>query len=1099
MGKFHTNTLMTSKKNTNTQKLFVFALLAIAALVSVFTLRLQGQSATSYSDLEVTLAGPPVIIRGEPVNYTYTIRNNGFQDDYAVQLSDTLQGNFVFQSAEGATCYYNPVSKSVVCYSFFLGVNQTQEITLTFIVPKKDNCTEVSVNHTGEVRGKSYDNTPANNKAPTVVSRLLCAPEETATLQDNGDTLIVETKLNSGIALYFDVQNSNGTVYTGAWWMPGPRMVVEDLNEIFSPYIESGEYTVQLQVCPRQIQYTDRMRKTECNPPMRIAYTQKSSGGTVKTSNNKTDLSVRVEAPQAITRGEPADHYFVIANNSSTDEPAVTFTDPLLGSLTLVSSEGATCTQTNRTITCNPFALRSGETKTLKLVLLVAPKANCTEASVGHTANVRGTVEDADMGNNDAPSVNSRVLCQRPVSSVSSSSAPASSRVSSAAAVISSTPSSRSSSSRSSVATFPDLTVRVDAPAQIVRGVAARIPVTVTNIGTGTEPAARLYYQLVGNSNFLGAEGATCTVEGALISCNPFEVTTSKPVVVTFVLTVPEKAGCTDASANHTAAVEGSRTDTNGSNNMSGLMRSAIICLNKPAAQSSSSSQPNMNVGVSSVGDFSSSSLRSFPSSISRMSSSTSSAVSISSRSNLVTSSSSSRTVSSALPGSSAGVLNSSSSSSSSVLIDIFRLPNEASSDPTCRSHSFKEDAAVCINRVIQNHTASRPLMIILEDNKEYKMRSQTIVMFNEKNVYMYGNNVTLKMEEPVGARQIDQYFMVNILGSSRILIYGITFDGGNLAGQRGIGVCPLPNFPIDSIRVSNTKAKNIADSYFIAGNSHNEYLATSTKFTNIPALNAARNLPKEDRYCTGELNNILFSENTVEVGTPDSETGVGFYIAPLSARFATGSIATADNWITKADIAASKTKGVRVEKNTFIAKSDNVNSFIKVQQMRDLTISKNTFTATGFPKALSIGAAINISANTQKVNVNQNIITLDGGQKDKARAVVVESGFRNHIWYGVGSNGLATPALDVLIQNNTFKKSRARIMNCCKYDNPTTAALCTNVSVQQAVAAKENVRFGSNTTDLGIPSVGLTSVIDAGKTNAKYCRPASDKWVITE
>ena len=364
--------------------------------------------------------------------------------------------------------------------------------------------------------------------------------------------------------------------------------------------------------------------------------------------------------------------------------------------------------------------------------------------------------------------------------------------------------------------------------------------------------------------------------------------------------------------------------------------------------------------------------------------------------------------------------------------------------------------------------------------------------------------------DEATSAPAAPLQFFAHIIDSSNITIADLTLDGGGHM-LHGFGICPLggdPANPTHDITIEGITAQGFLNFFTVAGQTvGREYLfgsSANAMLAPVYAFTGKTSDPSNPaQYCGGAIQNLTFQNNDLSL------LSVGFYATPLSVREADnysglespfligdgsdGGAADAGrtDWRSVVGPTSGANSGWYVGNNRFVAAIDpsyhpplaNDNgryeytdqmsgyfhSGLKIQGTTGLTIENNTLSVgANNPDMFAHGAGFNIAFDNLNLTIRNNQLTFASNYHYPGNALVVESGFILHPYYGVGAltytqpaqadaaripviteagapfvgstsqgvvygvEGLAGPSLGVNIVGNTFDNGWMAVDACC-------------------------------------------------------------------
>jgi uncharacterized repeat protein (TIGR01451 family) len=355
------------------------------------------------ADLSITKTHTGNVTAGNAVTYDIVVSNAGPSDVSSFTVTDTLDQNYTYQSATGATC--NAVGQDVTCTGGAItsGSNTTVTITATL---ESSATPGGSISNTAVVAPPAGVNDPnAGNNSSTATNTIDTSADLAVTKTHIGNFVagsngtFTITATNSGpsdsdTATVTDVLPAGltyvGTLSTGATCTNSGQTVTCEIG----PSMAKGDsvpITLTVAVDPSftgtSIDNTATIAAASTSDPNPA---NNSDTDTVNFDQAQADLDATKVAQGPLTAGQDVTYRFTITNNGPDNAGAVKVSDPLPSyltyeSFTSVSGGSWNCTASGQDVTCDLGMLNNGDTAVVDVTVKVAedaPDTAVNDASV---------------------------------------------------------------------------------------------------------------------------------------------------------------------------------------------------------------------------------------------------------------------------------------------------------------------------------------------------------------------------------------------------------------------------------------------------------------------------------------------------------------------------------------------------------------------------------------------------------------------------------------------------------------------------------------------------------------------------------------------
>lgn len=406
-----------------------------------------------------------------------------------------------------------------------------------------------------------------------------------------------------------------------------------------------------------------------------------------------------------------------------------------------------------------------------------------------------------------------------------------------------------------------------------------------------------------------------------------------------------------------------------------------------------------------------------------------------------------------------------------SVEKKVMQIPDEASNIPECTQTFF--NVADCINQlsVLKRAVAAEDWTIKISEGAY--VLTEAIVLYNVENLAIEGASLadpsatTLAVTNLLASRASLQYFTFLVGHSKNLAVRGLKLTGGNLSGQRAVGVCALPTDEVSDLMLDSLILMDYDYFNVIAGNSipndgmpaivtqHANKNLGVTKQALVDFANHIASFAPEDAYCGGAVRNLTLARSKIYMRS------VGFYFVPPTQNMTKAAIVnvpdplggTLPSWYADAKAVAAKFTGIVVMGNSFInalpndpdqtkvdalIKKNQYHSAMKIGGSVGLIVKNNVIDAADLPLAFRDGAAINLSSDAYDTVLDSNTIRLSSAATTPAGGVAIQLYFQDHSVFGYGTPKVFGAISGTEVKNNQFYNAPIRVADCCVKAAPT-------------------------------------------------------------
>jgi uncharacterized repeat protein (TIGR01451 family) len=362
---------------------------------------------TGVADVAVTKtvdnAAPAV---GTNVTFTITASDLGPSDATGVVVTDVLPSGLTFVSAAPSQGTYAPATGVWSIGGILFGTGKTLQIVATVSQPGN------IVNTATKTAGNETDPNPSNNSASAVVN----GPAAIADIQvqktvDNpapavgANVTFTITVTNAGPSQATNVVVTDhlppGLTFVSAVPAQGayvPGTGVWTIGTLANGAVTTLTVTATVSLAGTYVNVALKTGETEFDPN-----TANDQGSAIVVTGgggpSLADLSIqKTDSPDPLHVGQQLTYTLLVTNRGPSGASNVTITDPLPGSVTLVSattSQGG-CSGTT-TVTCTLGGIAAGDSATVSLVVTVGPAA---VPSITNVASVAATETDPNPSDN---------------------------------------------------------------------------------------------------------------------------------------------------------------------------------------------------------------------------------------------------------------------------------------------------------------------------------------------------------------------------------------------------------------------------------------------------------------------------------------------------------------------------------------------------------------------------------------------------------------------------------------------------------------------------------------------------------------------------
>jgi uncharacterized repeat protein (TIGR01451 family)/fimbrial isopeptide formation D2 family protein len=367
------------------------------------------------ADLSVVKTHVGNVTAGNNVTYNMVVSNAGPSNVSSFTLSDTLDQNYAYVSATGATCA--PSGQTINCTGGTInsGLNATVTITATL-----ESSATGTISNTATVAAPTGVNDPDTSNNSSTVTNTIDTSADLAitkthtgnfTPAQNGTFTITATNNGPSDA---DTATITDILPTGLTYVSTTSPDAACLNSgqtvtcsVGPTFAKSETVTITLIVAVdpsftgTSLDNTATVASATSDPDT----TNNSSTDTVTFTQAQADLAATKAAQGTLTAGEEGTYRFTVTNNGPDNAGVVKITDPLPSyfsyqSFTSVSGGTWDCSATGQNVTCDlDSVLNNGDTAVVDMNVMVAQDAPDTATN---TASVTFNGTDTSANNPSA-------------------------------------------------------------------------------------------------------------------------------------------------------------------------------------------------------------------------------------------------------------------------------------------------------------------------------------------------------------------------------------------------------------------------------------------------------------------------------------------------------------------------------------------------------------------------------------------------------------------------------------------------------------------------------------------------------------------------
>ena len=381
-------------------------------------------------------------------------------------------------------------------------------------------------------------------------------------------------------------------------------------------------------------------------------------------------------------------------------------------------------------------------------------------------------------------------------------------------------------------------------------------------------------------------------------------------------------------------------------------------------------------------------------------------------------------------------------------------LPSPTSPLAFCRPAESNYNLAYCLNSLIREKDAYPNQNWRISIAPGSHSLKDNVMVFGVQNLEIVGISDTggrapqLHSDGLPTSRLQYQYYTFLIANAVNVTVRNLELFGENLGAQRGIAVCSLPGFVMDRITLRNLTFTDYQSYATIVGNGILEASLNDIAGYMSPGnptqkfIDYLHNLTVP-RVCSGEVRNLLFTENLVKA------KNVGFYLVPPTAK-ATENIVVdppvaygpnqVPGWYFAKDAFAARYSGIEVSHNRFEnattgateAQDNKFHSVLKLHGALGVRVIDNQVDLSTLPRNdTHVLIGINLAAGLVGAIVQDNVITLPPNML-YPYAINIQSYFQGHDDYGFGDKKIFGPTIGTQINHNNVVNGVIRFSDCC-------------------------------------------------------------------
>jgi uncharacterized repeat protein (TIGR01451 family)/fimbrial isopeptide formation D2 family protein len=362
-------------------------------------------SSAGQSDLQVTTSGPPLVVRGERVTYTYVVTNRGPTDAIGAQLSDAVgtEPGISPQGTSGGGCSFLPCSLGV----FVAG--ETRTITSTYLVDPGYAGTTLTNQATLSAISDDPDSMNNSASAPVVVASPSTA-DVRVTGVDSPDAMVAGRLASYTLVVSNDGPLTATNVNLQSWLPSGYTIQATGTSQggacsssstvsCLLGSIEAGDTAVvalTLQTptslpTPNPVEFSATALSAESDP-------NASNDVLVLTTTvvAQADLQITKTSASTVVAGGSLVYTITVTNAGPSDATNVAVDNPTPAGLTFTSNTGD-CT------TAFPCAslgtIEAGGTRTITATYAV-PSGYASPTSISTTATVSSDAIETNVADN---------------------------------------------------------------------------------------------------------------------------------------------------------------------------------------------------------------------------------------------------------------------------------------------------------------------------------------------------------------------------------------------------------------------------------------------------------------------------------------------------------------------------------------------------------------------------------------------------------------------------------------------------------------------------------------------------------------------------
>ncbi|MDX2776495.1 CARDB domain-containing protein [Streptomyces caniscabiei] len=370
------------------------------------------------ADLSITKTHAGDLTAGSNATYTFTVTNNGPSDVTSYTITDTLDGNLVYQSSSaGLTC---TGTTTITCTGGAItsGNQDVQTVTV-----KVDSAVTPgsAMSNTANVTPPAGVNDPDMSNNSSTVSNNVVASADLAASKGHTGNFTAGSSTNDFTIEITNNGPSDASTFTMTDVLPAGMTYVSSTGTgvactnagqtvtcSYGPTISAGQ-TVPITLTVRvdadmtggsTLNNSASVSSATPDPDM----SNNTGGPDTVTIDSSADLAItKTHSTPDFTAGNNESYNLAVTNNGPSDVTSFTISDSLASDLTYVSATGATCNAVAQDVTCTGGSIDSGDT--VNVVLTLAVSASVVEGTnISNTATVAtvAPTTDPDMSNNDS-------------------------------------------------------------------------------------------------------------------------------------------------------------------------------------------------------------------------------------------------------------------------------------------------------------------------------------------------------------------------------------------------------------------------------------------------------------------------------------------------------------------------------------------------------------------------------------------------------------------------------------------------------------------------------------------------------------------------